>query len=191
MSLRSLTSLQRRCIGISKPWRAYLTSIPRIWKSLDFFGTSYQKQMRIPASFVKNCVRWSQYQLEEARIDAYSHLPTLLDVARSCKRLKVLRIGPRSNLNQSAILQISALCKGLESIHLPEPSVRHSVADTLIPRGNGLKSVVMGLGPWVEHLGVFTGPMPNLTRLHLRGSSSCPNHFVIDLGYVGLQGLKH
>ena len=99
-----------------------MTSVPRFWRTLDFFGCSVSiKQMRILGSFVKNCVKWSQYQLEEARIDAYSHLPTLLDLARSCKHLKLLRIGTRSNLQVEGMLQIMTLCSSLESFHIPMP----------------------------------------------------------------------
>ena len=141
--------------------------------------------MRILGSFVKNCVKWSQNQLEEARIDAYSHLPTLLDLARSCKRLKLLRIGTRSNLHVEAMLQIMTLCSSLESFHVPMPLKVDYLFS--LPNAARLKSVFMGIPPTgVDFLQIFPVPMSNLTRLYLHVPSERRNMVNIDLRFVSL-----
>jgi hypothetical protein len=141
--------------------------------------------MRILGSFVKNCVRWSRYQLEEARVDAYSHVPTLLDLARSCKRLKVLRVGNRSNLHLEAIMKITALCPSLESFHVPLPIGLGQLF--ALPNAARMKSIFLGIPHTrVDFLQIFPVTMSNLTRLYLHVPSERPRTVNIGLKAVGL-----
>ena len=162
-----------------------MTSVPHLWKTLDFFGITHQKQTRVLGSFVRNCAKWSQYRLEEACIDGYSHVPTLVDLARSCKRLKVLRVGNRSKLQLDAIVQIADLCPSLEIFHVPLPIGFDRVF--ALPNAARLRSIFLGIPPTsMDSLQIFPVTMSKLTRLYLQASQERRNTVNIDLKFVGL-----
>jgi hypothetical protein len=179
----SLT-FQRICLRVSKSWKAYLTSVPHCWRTLDFFGSHARQQLRMPKRFVRNCLQWSRCQIEEANIDTYMYLPAILNLARVCKNLKTLRIGRRSRLPPDEILQITAVARNLEVLRLPDSSLEDSFVQTLVKHVPRLKNTVLRVGAWAAQLRLFPSPLANMSCLYIHATD--PILDVVDLPYVGV-----
>lgn len=90
-----------KCLRVSKSWKAFLTSWPELWKSIELGGAR-----NIRPSFVRDCIRYSGYKLEVANLGAFSHIKTFGDMAKCCKRLKSLEISNNNAIGMEPFLGI-------------------------------------------------------------------------------------
>ncbi|KAF2424949.1 RNI-like protein [Tothia fuscella] len=78
------------CLRVSKQWRGLITSAPSLWGNLDLLRNN--KQSYAKSSFIRSCIKYSQYKIHTARLHRFSDRSGLRNLATMCKGLAHLEL---------------------------------------------------------------------------------------------------
>lgn len=171
----------RRCTGVSKQWRVFINSLPKLWTQVDLS----ESRRSVKNAFLSHCINTSKHQVSSATLKRLATPDKAITaLVRSCRSLQTLKLIDGGLISPDLIHQLQSARKLSCLVLGTEAPISLDTATLLL---RDLPTLVQLECHHIEHRGNLSyaswkGEYPKLQRLKLVSgmqNTSCPSLHIV------------